>query len=122
MQLSDFLLTSIVWSSTTLAAFAQITPTVTVSFGPIEGITLASNVKAFLGIPFAQSPPVRFGAPVDPKSWTKPLKVTAFKPACVQQFNCEIQSCNAVKALLMDLGRPRSYAQFYNLSFQHADA
>jgi carboxylesterase 2 len=89
MQFGNSLLVSFVWSSTILSAVAQTAPTVTVSSGPVQGTTLASNVKAFLGIPFAQSPPVRFGAPVDPKPWTTPLKATAFKPACFQQFNCE---------------------------------
>jgi carboxylesterase 2 len=102
MKLKYSLLSSTVWSSTMIAATAQTAPTVTVSSGPVEGTALASNVKAFLGIPFAQSPPLRFGAPVDPKSWTTPLKATAFKPACVQQFVCEILDCSTVKSVTND--------------------
>jgi carboxylesterase 2 len=100
MQFSNAVLAGFVWSSTVLKAVAQNAPTVTVSSGPIQGTALASNVKAFLGIPFAQSPPVRFGAPVDPKPWTASLKATAFKPACVQQFSCKLKVLSVGETVL----------------------
>ncbi|QDS74839.1 hypothetical protein FKW77_002875 [Venturia effusa] len=60
---------------------------VSTSSGLIEGLTLQENkVKAYLGIPFAASPPERFGAPKDPKAWTGTLKAQKVKPSCMQQF------------------------------------
>ena len=67
-------------------------PTVTIASGPLIGTTTAvpsatAAVNQFLGIPFALSPPVRFAPPTQPKRWHDPLRVTTWKPACVQQFN-----------------------------------
>ena len=67
-------------------------PTVTIASGPLIGTTTAvpsatAVVNQFLGIPFAQSPPLRFAPPTQPKRWRNPLHVTAWKPACIQQFN-----------------------------------
>jgi carboxylesterase 2 len=60
---------------------------VSTSLGSIEGVNLQHNkVKAYLGIPFAASPPERFSAPQDPKPWDETLKAKAVKPACVQEF------------------------------------
>jgi carboxylesterase 2 len=70
-------------NATTLAS----APTVRISDGPIEGLGVGSNVAAYLGIPFAQSPPERFSKPADTKPWNQPLKATKLKPACVQQFS-----------------------------------
>jgi carboxylesterase 2 len=63
---------------------------VSTSLGSIEGLSLQHNkVKAYLGIPFAASPPERFGAPQDPKAWDETLKAKKVKPSCVQQFGGE---------------------------------
>ena len=61
-------------------------PFVTIPNGAIEGVSLPSKVQAFLGIPFAQSPPERFSAPKEPRSWTSTLMATRVKPACIQEF------------------------------------
>ncbi|KAF2164978.1 hypothetical protein M409DRAFT_67655 [Zasmidium cellare ATCC 36951] len=64
-------------------------PTVTVSNGVIVGTTTqyadatATNNK-FLGIPFAKSPPLRFGMPEAAGPWNSPLVATTFKPGCPQ--------------------------------------
>lgn len=55
--------------------------------GSIEGLKLQNDrVNAYLGIPFAASPPERFSAPKDPKPWDGTLKAQKVKPACIQQF------------------------------------
>ncbi|KAK4494222.1 hypothetical protein PRZ48_014520 [Zasmidium cellare] len=64
-------------------------PTVTVFNGVVIGTTTqyadakATNNK-FLGIPFAKSPPLRFGMPQPAESWSAPLVATTFKPGCPQ--------------------------------------
>jgi len=70
-------------------------PTVTIASGVVIGTATPvpnqpSNpglVNSYLGIPFAQSPPLRF-APPQPETqpWTSPLQATSLKPACIQQF------------------------------------
>lgn len=70
-------------------------PTVSIASGTIIGtVTRVSNqpsvtglANAYLGIPFARSPPVRFAPPEPPKKWTKPLKAQTLPPACLQQFS-----------------------------------
>jgi carboxylesterase type B len=60
---------------------------VSTSLGSIEGLSLQHNkVKAYLGIPFAASPPQRFSAPQDPQPWGETLKAKKVKPSCVQEF------------------------------------
>lgn len=66
-------------------------PSATLDSGVVVGATtsLPSSkvaVHKFLGIPFA-APPVRFDPPVNPAKWSEPLDTTAYKPACIQQFN-----------------------------------
>jgi carboxylesterase type B len=65
-------------------------------YGPIQGVKAnvpgaKEPINKFLGVPFAQSPvgPLRFSAPKDPQSWVDPVQATAFKPACIEQFNCQ---------------------------------
>ena len=55
--------------------------------GPVEG-SVSANVKAWLGIPFAKSPPVRFGAPEDPVPWKATLSAKQAKNSCMQQIMC----------------------------------
>ena len=83
------LLAALSWLSTVRAA----NPTVTIDGGAVIGTSVAvpkatAHVNEFLGIPFAQSPPERFSPPQPAESWKQPLVAQAFKPACVQQFNC----------------------------------
>ena len=66
-----------------LAVAAQ--PSVTTSSGPVTGLT-DGRADKFLGIPFAQSPPVRFGAPVPATAWSSPLNATEVRASCIQQF------------------------------------
>jgi carboxylesterase type B len=67
-------------------------PTVTIANGAIVGTTTqlphaTQAVNKYLGIPFAASPPERFSPPTDPARFTEAYDATAFKPACIQQFN-----------------------------------
>ncbi|KAJ5188123.1 Alpha/Beta hydrolase protein [Penicillium cf. griseofulvum] len=67
-------------------------PTATVAGGVVIGTTTtyplssAAQINKYLGIPFAQSPPVRFLPPQKPLPWNSPLNATKYKPACIQQF------------------------------------
>lgn len=42
--------------------------------------------NAYLGLPFASSPPARFGPPEPPKAWSSPLIAQKQPAACLQQF------------------------------------
>ena len=70
-------------------------PTVTIASGVVVGTTTTlpsatTTVNQFLGIQFAESPPLRFGPPQPPKPWTAPVRAVKVAPACLQQFsgNC----------------------------------
>ncbi|KAI9758888.1 MAG: hypothetical protein M4579_002772 [Chaenotheca gracillima] len=74
------------------AAGSAPSATATIDSGVVVGTTTSVpsatvSVNKFLGIPFAASPPERFSPPAKPASWSSPLDVSAFKPACIQQFN-----------------------------------
>jgi hypothetical protein len=60
--------------------------------------TVAAN--AYLGIPFAKSPPERFSPPEAAQAWPSPLLAQAVKPACIQQFSPILGRCAAIVALL----------------------
>lgn len=69
-------------------------PTATIDAGIVYGTTTSlpaatATVNKYLGIPFAASPPVRFSPPEKPQSWNAPINATAYKPACIQQFQCK---------------------------------
>lgn len=71
-------------------------PTVTVSNGAVVGTTTqyagaTATSNKFLGIPFAKSPPLRFGMPEAAEAWSAPLAATAFKPACLQTSSISAQ-------------------------------
>jgi hypothetical protein len=73
-------------------------PTVVVDTGLVVGTTTSipsatATVNKFLGIAFAASPPERFSPPSRAAPFYKPLNASAFKPACIQQFNCKFISC-----------------------------
>lgn len=78
----------------TFAAPAAVGPSVTISAGTIIGTaikpanqpSLTASANAYLGVPFAKSPPERFSPPQAASSWSTPLQAQAVKPACIQQF------------------------------------
>ncbi|KAH7372010.1 carboxylesterase [Pyrenochaeta sp. MPI-SDFR-AT-0127] len=88
-----FLLSSII--SQIFTAPAAVDPTVTISSGVIIGKTtkpanqpdLNTQANAYLGIPFAKSPPERFSPPEAAPPWSSPLQAQSIKPACIQQFS-----------------------------------
>ncbi|KAI9846804.1 MAG: hypothetical protein M1837_003653 [Sclerophora amabilis] len=70
--------------------------TATVASGVVVGTTTTlpsatTAVNKFLGIPFA-APPERFSPAQEPAAWSDPLEVSAFKPACIQQFKYPVES------------------------------
>jgi hypothetical protein len=76
------------------AALANSRPTAVVAQGVVVGTTTSlpaatATINKFLGIPFAQSPPERFGLPKPPSRFRGELDASQFKDACTQQFNCE---------------------------------
>jgi Carboxylesterase family len=82
------------------AAFLNSTanPTVTIASGVVVGTATSiygqptATLKAYLGIPFAVSPPERFSPPSPPQAWSAPIIAQKVAPACVQQFPREIAS------------------------------
>lgn len=71
---------------------AAANPTATLASGSVIGtITTVSgsptaSVKAYLGLPYAQSPPLRFAPPKPLAAWSQPIVAQAVAPACIQQF------------------------------------
>ncbi|EME85427.1 uncharacterized protein MYCFIDRAFT_186051 [Pseudocercospora fijiensis CIRAD86] len=66
-------------------------PTATIENGIVHGLTTSlpaatAPVNKFLGIPFAKSPPTRFGPPEPAPQSQAILNATAWSPACLQQF------------------------------------
>ncbi|KAI9369617.1 alpha/beta-hydrolase [Aspergillus egyptiacus] len=68
-------------------------PTVTIASGVIVGTAVTPSnqptatgvINAFLGIPFAKSPPERFSPPEEPEPWSTPLLAQALPPSCPEQ-------------------------------------
>ncbi|KAL3481111.1 alpha/beta-hydrolase [Aspergillus californicus] len=68
-------------------------PTVTIASGVVVGTTRtpinqpspSAVLNAYLGVPFAKSPPKRFSAPEEPEAWENPLLAQALAPRCPQQ-------------------------------------
>lgn len=81
-------------TSSLAAVTSAVGPTVTIASGVVIGKTttianqpsVTAKAKAYLGVPFAQSPPERFSPPVAAAAWSSPLKAQALKPACIQQL------------------------------------
>jgi hypothetical protein len=76
------------------ASTSSCRPTVVIDSGIVFGTTTSvpsatATVNKFLGIPFAASPPQRFSPPTQVAPWFRPLKASAIKPACLQQFDCK---------------------------------
>lgn len=68
-----------------------VAPTVTLEvatlFGTQTGLPSATQaVNKYLGVPFAESPPVRFAPPQPKTKLNGPLTVTEWKHSCIQQF------------------------------------
>lgn len=89
------LFSSLLCSATVLAAPAATNPTVSISAGTIIGTatkpanqpSLTASANAYLGVPFAKSPPERFSPPEAASPWSTPLQAQAVKSACIQQFS-----------------------------------
>ncbi|KAF1930784.1 liver carboxylesterase 1 precursor [Didymella exigua CBS 183.55] len=94
------LFTLFIFSAISLAAPAAVEPTVTISAGtiigtatkPINQPSLSASANAYLGVPFAKSPPERFSLPEAASPWSAPLQAQAVKPACIQQFSGSSQT------------------------------
>jgi hypothetical protein len=92
--LSLFVVSPVFSAPTSSSAVISAEPTVTIALGVIVGKTttvsnqpsVTAKAKAYLGVPFAQSPPERFSPPVAAAAWSSPLQAQALKPACIQQF------------------------------------
>jgi hypothetical protein len=68
-----------------------VAPTVTLDvatlYGTQTGLPSATQaVNKYLGVPFAESPPVRFAPPQPKSKLNGGLNVTEWKPSCIQQF------------------------------------
>jgi carboxylesterase 2 len=69
-------------------------PTVTLDLGVVIGTatrltnqpSVTGLANAYLGVPFASSPPLRFAPPTAPSPWTQPLVAQKLPPACLQSF------------------------------------
>ena len=61
-------------------------PSVTLANGVVVG-TAIPGVNQYLGIPFAQSPPLRFAPPQPALAWSKPLDASKLPPTCFEQFD-----------------------------------
>ena len=86
--LSSLELSSLALSSLTLALLARsasAAPTVTTTYGPIEGATV-DGIDGYLGIPFAAPPSgaLRFKPPTAHAGWSAPRPATAAGAKCVQ--------------------------------------
>lgn len=81
--------------TTVVSAPVDNEPTVTLASGVVIGTTtkptnqpsLTASANAYLGVPFAKSPPVRFSPPEAVTPWSTPLQAQNIKPACIQQFS-----------------------------------
>ncbi|PPJ52325.1 hypothetical protein CBER1_10650 [Cercospora berteroae] len=70
-------------------------PTVTISNGIVIGTatgvlnqpSVTGLANAYLGIPFAQSPPTRFSPPVASDPWSEPLLAQTLPNTCIQQLS-----------------------------------
>jgi acetylcholinesterase/carboxylesterase 2 len=89
--MASSLLSSLAFLITATIVIAN--PTVTISSGVVIGTTVTPDnqqsatavVNAFLGIPFAKSPPQRFSPPEAPEPWSTPLQAQSLAPSCPQQ-------------------------------------
>ena len=70
-------------SALALADGTTAPPTVQTTSGPITGIATSDGGAAFLGVPFAANPPVRWGPPRPPQPWTAPLNASSYGAGCV---------------------------------------
>jgi carboxylesterase 2 len=69
-------------------------PTVTLDSGVVIGTatgvlnqpSVTGLASAYLGVPFASSPPLRFAPPTAASPWKEPLVAQKLPPACLQAF------------------------------------
>jgi hypothetical protein len=84
------------WAIPTAAAniaAKDTSPSAIVSQGTVLGTTTVyadstAVATKYIGIPFAKSPPLRFGPPEAAPTFVEPYAATETKPACLQQFSC----------------------------------
>ncbi|KAL1953661.1 hypothetical protein VTO42DRAFT_2410 [Malbranchea cinnamomea] len=67
-----------------------------------------ASVNKFLGIPYAVSPPERFGAPKRAKRSLLPIIAKEKKPACIQQFNYPEETRNFIIDVFNNPPQPES--------------
>lgn len=87
------------------AAQVAVDPTATISAGAVIGTktrpanqpSLTASANAYLGLPFAKSPPQRFSPPQPASPWSTPLRAQTIKPACIQQFTASGRSQELTK-------------------------
>ena len=67
---------------------------IAVDGGQIEGVTLASGVEAWLGVPFAAPPlrDLRWKAPQPVQPWQGVLHADRFAPECLQPLRGALQN------------------------------
>lgn len=63
------------------------------------------TVSQYLGIPFAQNPPPRFG-PAEPASFQGYVNATAYGPSCIQQGNSSRQLVESESCLTLNIVTP----------------
>jgi hypothetical protein len=85
-------------------AYAGGGPTATIDAGIIHGTTTSlpaatASINKFLGVPFAKSPPTRFAQPESAEKFTGPINVTAWSPACIQQFTYPLETQEFTEAV-----------------------
>lgn len=91
MSIRSFAIASLCCVLSNVGCVQAARPTVTIASGVIVGTTTTlpsatAAVNQYLGVPFAQSPPLRFAPPESPAAWSTSLDASQIKPACVQQF------------------------------------
>jgi para-nitrobenzyl esterase len=79
-------ITAAVVAASTVSTPAAISDPVAIATGKLSGVTLASGVRAFKGIPFAASPvgELRWKEPAPPGRWEGVRKADQFSSVCMQ--------------------------------------
>lgn len=92
-----------IFAASSLLALAYSAPSsatiANVNEGRIEGLSLKSSVKAYLGIPFAVTPPERFSAPKSHPAFNTTFLAKKVSAACIQQFSGNEKVQNFTKSI-----------------------
>lgn len=73
---------------------------------PATQPSLTASANAYLGLPFAKSPPHRFSPPQVVSPWSTPLHAQTVKPACIQQFTGSGRSQELTKGFVNNPNGP----------------